>query len=505
MSALAPWCVVAALAVITVVVLVQAQTPLPVNTGFLPGFLVAVVVSDAMTGLVLLALYVTGDSPRFLALSWAYVWTSAIVTLHALVFPDVFTPAGFAGSTPDSAPWLWVAWHVGFAVLLVPGLLPWPARVTRALGGRHRVRAALVSHGVVLVLVLLVGLATTVGAARVLPPILEDGSYARLTTVYGPCILGVQAVALVAAFVSVLSAHRAGVERWALVALAGSAADAFVVLIAQGRWTVGWYGARIMALTASFVVLVALGAEAIRAARRVRAYAERLVERNAALKEVQEERDHVVAVISHDLRSPLSGVIGYLELLDSGELGRLEPDAHRAVRAARDLVTRITLLADDLGTATASGAGRLPVTTAPLDLADEVYAAVAGFPDLEVRVDTRAQPTVTADPLRVQQVLANLLGNAAKYGDAPVRVLVDADAGEALVSVSDAGPGVPDSFVPLLFDRYSRAPGVQAPGTGLGLSVVHDIVEAHHGTVAYVPERNAFEVRLPLATGWSLG
>ncbi|TIC78930.1 MASE4 domain-containing protein [Nocardioides sp. GY 10127] len=495
----APWVLVGLVAVVTALVLVNAQHPLGQNAGFLPAFLALVVLSDAMTGVVLIALYATGGNPRYLALSWAYAYSSGVVVVHAAVFPNVFAPAGALGSTPDSAPWLWTAWHVGFPLLLLAGIVPWPGRFAAWASGRRRLRKVVLTHLGVAVLVVGVAVTCTAFADRLPVIIDETGSYHRLTVDYGPAVLAVQAAAIVAAVVSLRG--RTGLERWALVALVATGGDALVVLLAEGRWTVGWYGARIMALTASFVVLVALATESIRQARAVREYAQRMLERNAELREAQALRDHMIAVVSHDMRTPLGGVSGYLELLEAGDLGPLREDGQMAVARARTLIKRVSLLSEDLLTAASGGVQHLTISPRVLDLGREAEQAVAGFPDLDVQLDVVHDPRVRADSLRVQQVLANLLVNAAKYGAEPVRVVVDTDGRDALVSVSDAGPGVPEDFVPHLFERYSRAPGVQANGSGLGLSVVADILDAQGGSVAYRPEGNAFEVRLPLLGG----
>src|SRR5690606_3277611 len=120
------------------------------------------------------------------------------------------------------------------------------------------------------------------------------------------------------------------------------------------------------------------------------------------------------------------------------------------------------------------------------DVAAALIECEAAFPDLDLRVSVTPGLQVRADPLRIQQVLANLLRNAQIYGAEPV-LLTATPVGDRFVqiSVSDAGPGLPDEFVPRLFDAYTRATGTGRHGSGLGLSVVRDLVTAMSGSVHY--------------------
>ncbi|MCM0621804.1 sensor histidine kinase [Nocardioides bruguierae] len=497
----APWIVIGLVALATWLISIEPQLVIGENRGFLPAFLAAIVLCDALTGVVLVALYATGGSPRLLALSWAYAYSSTVVTVHALVFPGVFTDGDLLGAVASSAPWLWTAWHVGFPALLTIGLVPWPDGFARLMSG-HRRTTAVTSHLLVLGGALAVAAAATLFSHH-LPTIMVDGSYATLTHVYGPAILALQVGAVIAA----LQRARvgSGLETWALVAVVASACDASLVILAEGRWTLGWYGARALTLLAAVVVLVSLLTEAIRAQQRIRTDTERLRAHNAELREAQGLRDHMIAVVTHDMRTPIGGLTGYLELMDDGDLGDLPRPAEKAVHRSQVLARRLSLLTEDL-LMVATGAGaNLSIDLREVDLPAEARAAAAGFPDRDIRVTeplalvTGDRPVrVRADPLRLQQVLENLLINAFKYGEPPVVITVRAEGDDGVIEVADHGPGVPEEFVPRLFDRYSRAAGVTANGSGLGLSVVADIVAAHHGSVGYVLERKAFAIRLPL-------
>ena len=342
---------------------------------------------------------------------------------------------------PSSAPWLWTAWHVGLPVLLGLALAPWPRRLEGRLAGpTGRRRALLVSWGVVAGLAALVCVACTAWAGS-LPVIIDAGDYSVLTDTYGPWIAGANLLALVVASLGVLRRRSPGLERWALVALLASACDTSLVLLAHSRFTTGWYGARLMAVTAALVVLMSMLLAVARLHRQVAGYAHRLREQNVALHEAQRVRDRVLAVVSHDMRSPLTALHGYQQLLADGELGELSEDARDLARRSEAISRRLTLMTEDLVVA----GSKAPVSLVPAALAlpDELAVLAQGFPGLDLRLDCPAGLRVWADPLRLQQVLANLVGNAQKYGAEPVVLAASPDPGRGpgavRITVGDAG------------------------------------------------------------------
>ena len=506
----APWVAAGLLFAVTAALMANPDIQLGRLDAFLPAFLAVVIAGDLLTSVVLVEHYRAGGGPRSLALSWAYVFSGALITLHALVFPGVITETGLFGAAPSSAPWLWTAIHVGFPLLLAVALAPWPDRfegwVSRI---DRRARRIFATHAAILTVVAGLGLLTTVGAAR-LPVIIVDGDYSVLTQTYGPWIAAINVVALMVAVAGVASrsGRQLGVETWALVAVAATACDAGLVLLAQGRFTSGWYGARVMALTAAIVVLVSILVESGRLQRRLQTYAHQLTLQNDELLEAQGLRDHLVAVVTHEMRTPLGGLQGYLEVLQDGDLngplpaemeGQLPAGVRRAQNRCLMLTQRLTLLTEDLLAVASAKNGGLVIQPENVDLAGELSLCAAGFPDLDLRIECPDSISVRVDRLRLQQILANLVGNAAKYGAEPVTLVAGSREGMALIEVSDAGEGVPEDFVPHLFDRYSRAPGTTATGSGLGLSVVRDLVDLHGGSVTYVPATQVFEALLPLA------
>ncbi len=222
---------------------------------------------------------------------------------------------------------------------------------------------------------------------------------------------------------------------------------------------------------------------------------------NQRLVEASAAKDAVISVASHELRTPLTSILGFAATLrDHDEelgpgrrkefLGVIERQGQRLLR-----------LVDDLLTVGRIEAGRLdtrPEVVPVAATAREIVEA-AGL-DVPLRGDGDLLASV--DPDQLEQVLLNLLTNAEKYGAPPVEVEVVADGDMVELAVLDHGPGVPDSFVPHLFERFSQASaGVarESTGAGLGLAIVDGLATANGGEVTYarVDGRTRFAVRLP--------
>jgi signal transduction histidine kinase len=225
------------------------------------------------------------------------------------------------------------------------------------------------------------------------------------------------------------------------------------------------------------------------------------------LREVTRERealrakDELLAIIGHELRTPLSSIKGYGQLMA------------RQLATVQEQVQRLDQLAGDmLDTARADG-GRLTLRRERVPLADLVRAAAERFRaanpsrTLELQVDSSI--SVEGDEARLGQVLDNLLSNAAKYSpaDRPITLRARQDGDWIRLEVVDRGAGIAPEHLPRLFDRFYRVPAQNAAGApagvGLGLSIVHDLVEAHGGRVEVASDGPGtgctFTVSLPAA------
>ena len=203
-------------------------------------------------------------------------------------------------------------------------------------------------------------------------------------------------------------------------------------------------------------------------------------------------KDEFLAVLSHELRTPLNAIMGWTHMLRQGLPAESQARAFQVI--SRNAQSQKQLVEDLLDVARIA-AGRIDLDTRPFDLRDSARTAVdsalpsAAEKGVTLLLSCSAQPVIVdADLHRVQQVAANLIGNALKFTDrgGEVTVTVRAAGDTAEFIVRDTGVGILADFLPHIFDRFRQADTSLArpyPGLGLGLWLVKQIVDAHHGHV----------------------
>jgi len=231
-----------------------------------------------------------------------------------------------------------------------------------------------------------------------------------------------------------------------------------------------------------------------------------------ALREADARKDEFLATLSHELRNPLAPLRNSVYLLRRGARPELAP---RVLDMMERQVGHLVRLVDDLMEVSRITRGTLELRRreVPLDAALREAIETAdpllrsGEHHLNLRLP-RAPLVLDADPVRVAQVFANLLNNAAKYTDRGGVITLEAwrDGGEAVVAVSDTGQGIEAGELPRLFQMFSRGERSSRRtqgGLGIGLALVRKLVELHGGTVSAHSEGlskgSRFTVRLPLA------
>lgn len=215
------------------------------------------------------------------------------------------------------------------------------------------------------------------------------------------------------------------------------------------------------------------------------------IERNrlsTRLRELDRVRNLFLSVVSHDLKSPAAAILAGIDLLLGDRLGELNPKQRRALDLARRNALRQTRLVDDLLDVAVIEAGALSLQRADVSAGDLLEATLEELGPLlaerglVAHRSIEADVVVRADPDRIGQALANLVSNAIKFASRQIAVRVAADAEFVRWVVEDDGPGIPDALVASLFDRFVREEGPRG-GSGLGLSIVRGIAEAHDGSV----------------------
>jgi two-component system sensor histidine kinase BaeS len=223
-------------------------------------------------------------------------------------------------------------------------------------------------------------------------------------------------------------------------------------------------------------------------------------------------RRQMTADIAHELRTPISIILGHAEAVHDGIMAA-SPESFEIIR---EEAGRLERLVEDLRTLSMADAGELQLMlrpSAPFQLlaqAQKSYAHQAAQQDvkLEVLAD-RSLPDVEVDPQRMNEVFTNILGNALRYTPPGGKIVLSAyrSGGTIEFKVQDSGPGVPAEDLERIFDRFHRvqtARSREEGGSGLGLAIAKSIVEKHQGTILAESRQGqglAIVLRLPLLPG----
>ena len=230
----------------------------------------------------------------------------------------------------------------------------------------------------------------------------------------------------------------------------------------------------------------------------------------AEAEQLNRGKDDFIAMVAHELRSPLTAISGWAEVFRR----KAPTDLQRGVDAiARSCSTQSRMISDLLDVSRLR-LGKLAMTMEPMHLAEEIVQAVEALRtsveergvDLKVTTDSDERRAL-ADPARIQQVVWNLLTNALKFTEQGGSILVAVCSREGFleVAISDTGQGMRADFLPLVFERFAQgdaASNRKRGGLGLGLAIVKQIVDAHGGTINAESEGlgkgSTFRFRLPL-------
>ncbi len=228
-------------------------------------------------------------------------------------------------------------------------------------------------------------------------------------------------------------------------------------------------------------------------------------------KALEEQRKAMVSDVAHELRTPLSNIRGWLE---AAEDGVVETDP-ALVTSLLEEALLLQHIVDDLQDLAAADAGTLRLRREPVraaEIAEQVAAAHQARADaagVRLRATVLGDPRVMADPLRLRQAIGNLVSNAIRHTPegGSVRITCRGTGDEVLIEVADTGTGIAAAELPHVFDRFWRADKSRTRatgGSGLGLSIVRKLAEAHEGAVtaeSVLGKGSLFTVRLPSACG----
>ena len=251
--------------------------------------------------------------------------------------------------------------------------------------------------------------------------------------------------------------------------------------------------------------------------KRVEAEREQLLEREHELRETAEEanrlKDEFLAIMSHELRNPLNVILGYAELLLRMEEIKSSPHLHRMADAVKRNAVAQSKLIRDLLDLSRLRSGKLELNretvspVASIENAIETVRMDAEAKGVKIKVDAPDDVLfVRADPVRLEQIIWNLLNNSVKFTPSGGRIVVklEEENDDIVLQVTDNGQGIDSSFLPHIFEIFRQAdPGTSRSqqGMGIGLAVVQQLVELHGGSVsaysAGVGKGATFTIRLP--------
>ena len=248
---------------------------------------------------------------------------------------------------------------------------------------------------------------------------------------------------------------------------------------------------------------------------RVAARVRGAIERRRLLQEVQELRANFTSMLVHDLRSPITVINAYVDMLGQGGAGPVTDRQRQLLGRIQESCGRMVRLIGEILDLSKLEAGKLQLERRPLELDAQAAEVVERFGlsarDKSITLTFRAPATpcrVFADEGRIDQVLMNLLGNALKFTPRGGAITVEVSrlGDDVELSVRDTGPGIPADEVPLIFERFRQATAThatQSPGSGLGLVICRHLVEAHGGRIWALSEPgrgSRFVFRLPALT-----
>jgi len=224
-------------------------------------------------------------------------------------------------------------------------------------------------------------------------------------------------------------------------------------------------------------------------------------------RRLDDEKSDFVATISHELRTPMAAVYGAAQTLLRRDVVFEPAQARELLEMIASQATRLSQITEEVLLTTRLDRGDLRVEREPVDLGELVHATVRTLsPEPAIAVEVEPDiPSATGDRDRIQQVLVNLLDNALKYGEAPIRVHVAAGNSAVRVAIADAGPGIPRADQERIFEKFFRSgPELSraAGGTGLGLYISRELTQRMGGSLDVRSEPGSgatFVVELPAA------
>jgi len=486
-------------------VIPYAAMPLAQLNAFFPSLDAIVFVSDLTTAVLLFAQFSISRSRALLVLANGYLFTALIVIPHALTFSGAFTPNGLLGAGPQTGSWLFIFWHIGFALALLAYAILRVQTSTKASAEPAAWTAIVWS---VAINVALVGGLTWLSTAgeNLLPPIIVENRIDPFVVYPISLAILISAIAIAV----LLIRFRSVLDLWLMVvALVSIGELALSGLVPTARFSTGFYAGRGFALVTSAIVLIVLLAET------TRLYG-RMARSNAILQREHDNKlmsfEAIVASIGHEIKQPLSAI----ELNGSSAaliLKRERPNLEEARSIVEDMMhagRRVDETLESFRTLFGTSKQEPQVLNLNDIILDALHSSNSELKGLGVtaRVKLKAQlPNISGHRNQLYQVIYNLVHNAIEATanrttdhDGLVEVRTDYQDNSIVVEVSDNGSGIDPVKMPKIFDAFVTT---KRNGTGLGLAICRMIVEGHNGDLSFTSANqrgSVFRVVLPVGS-----
>ena len=511
------------------------RVPLGHVPAFIPIYESALLTNDAVTAVLLFGQYRILRSRALMVLACAYLFTALMTVIHALTFPDVFSPTGLLGAGRQTTSALYMFWHAGFPLFVLAyatlkrrearGGTPAPAAdASWHAPAPARDALALAMPAATVALAALLAAWATLGQDW-LPTLIEPHRFGIALTISASSIWALSLVVVAA-----LWRHRphSVLDLWLSVSLVAWSFDvALSSMLNAARYDLGFYAGRIYGLIAGSAVLIelllengALYARLVRVHHNDRRQASALRVARDEARSADAAKGLFLANMSHEIRTPMNAVIGLTTLVLQTRLDETQRDYLTKVQTSSKAL--LTLLNDILDYSKIE-AGKVALEAeefSPEETIENVgnlFSAKveeAGL-DLLFEIDRDMPPRLIGDALRLTQVLNNLVGNAIKFtsvGEVVIGARVVSrtdDQVELAFSVRDTGIGVTPEQAERLFNVFQQAERSTARkygGTGLGLAICKRLVELMGGRIEVSPAPGGgsvfgFTSKFAIATG----
>src|SRR6266487_1231469 len=465
-----------ALAISTILVLVcvvaypYAAVGGLIEPAFAATFTVLTAFAALMTAYLLFGQFRGAHLPSLAVLGSIYLYVGLINVPYLLTLPRVFGNAGLLNAGSYAPNWLWIFWQIGYPV----GIL----------------------------LYVLVDLCSIIAIDpyHILPDILMRPPPPIFTPGIDILIMSCNGLMCMGALLFLRNSHV--LHLWLRVSTLASFINVSLTLFTEGRYSIGWYAARINGLLAAVFVLCALLYEVNRLYTRLALHNEELARQNRI-------QNDFLSVVGHEFRTALTAILGFSEMMRESDL-----DTQDVQEYANDIysdATRLTRLITNLLDLERMKSGRVEMTWEQVEINALIQEIVSRIDStshvdrLHVNLDPY-MPPICADRDKLTQVFTNLLNNALKYSPEGGMILIESkrEGNTIHFFIQDHGIGIPPEKLERIFERYARVESSATRyigGTGLGLAIVRQIVEMHHGTVwaeSIIGKGSTFHVVLPL-------